>query len=136
MNDSILDKYVSRKAEVATDIDADHEEDLVDLQAFGFLRGARDRAIMLELRKKTGNVRAIGYAWLERVEFDPSQGISLFVAGQKIRIVGRNLNAELRPNLRLFQGITRHRIPWIQEADEAAVMNAVDGTPLIERIEW
>ncbi len=32
-----------------------------DLGSFGWLRGIRDRAIMLELRQKNGNVVAIGY---------------------------------------------------------------------------
>lgn len=42
-----------------------------------------------------------------------TKGIALHLAGQKIRIKGRNLNAEARQNVRLFEGITRHRIPWI-----------------------
>ena len=61
------------------------------------MRGVRDRAIMLELRRKNGNVLAIGYGWLERAEFDPSEGITLHLVGQKIRIKGRNLNDEARP---------------------------------------
>ncbi len=58
------------------------------------------------------------------------------VVGQTIRIIGRHLNSELRPNVRLFQGITRHRVPWIQEADESTTMTTADGAVLIERIEW
>jgi hypothetical protein len=45
-----------------------------DLGAFGFLRGVRDRAVMLELRWKDGSVVAFAYAWLERAGFDPSEG--------------------------------------------------------------
>lgn len=88
---------------------------LDDYGAFGWLRGTKERSVMLELRKRTGNIIAIGYGWLERVEFDPSVGITLLVPGQRIIISGRNLNAEIRPHVRLFEGITRHRVPWVAE---------------------
>ena len=91
---------------------------------------------MLELRKKNGNIVAVGYSWLERVEFDPSEGIMLHVVGQKIRIRGRNLNGEIRQNVRLFQGITRHKVPWIQEADEPAKLQAGRSATVIEKIEF
>ena len=52
---------------------------------------------MLELRKKTGNILAASYSWIEKVKFDPSKGITLHAQGQKIRIRGRNLNGETRP---------------------------------------
>lgn len=131
---SLLQKYVNQKGDSPAETGSEPEPD--DLGAFGLLRGTRERAIMLELRKKNGNVRAIGYAWLERAEFDPSGEITLVAAGQKIRLIGRNLNAEIRPNVRLYQGITRHRVIWVQEADEPASMQAGKGETLIERIEW
>lgn len=98
--------------------------------------GVRDRAVMLELRRKDGNILAVGYAWLDKAEFDPSVGIVLSLGGQKITIRGRNLNAEIRPEVRLFQGICRHRVPWIQEADEASFMEARGAGTLVEDIEW
>ena len=91
---------------------------------------------MLELRKKDGNILAVGYAWLDKAEFNPSLGITLSLGGQKITIRGRNLNAESRPNVRLFQGICRHRVPWIQEADEPTIMEAQNQGILVEEIEW
>jgi hypothetical protein len=91
-----------------------------DFGAFGWLRG-HDRALMLELRFRNGNVIALGYGWLEQVAFDPSDGIVLTFTGQrKIKIVGWNLNTEIRPNVRLFDGLTRHKIPWVEERDERA----------------
>ena len=78
---------------------------------------------------------ALGYAWLERVEFDPSEGITLSVGGQKVRIKGRNLNAEIRPSVRLFEGIARHRVPWIREADRSAGLQAGDRDTVIDAIE-
>lgn len=140
MSDSLLKRYIK-------DVPASHEpthlalvedeqEVSDDCGAFGFLRGTRDRAIMLELRKKDGNIRAVGYAWLSLMEFDPSIGIILHLANQKIRIFGRNLNGEHRPNVRLFQGILRHRVPWLQEADEPSLMQSGDHEAVIEKIEW
>jgi hypothetical protein len=136
MTANLLQKYTSRQAEDSSDNLPAEPESLDDLGAFGWLRGARDRAIMLELRKKDGNVLAVGYAWLERAEYDPSVGITLHVVGKTIHIKGRNLNAELRPNLRLFQGITRHRVPWIQEADQPTMMESQGKGTLVESIEW
>ncbi len=134
MTDSVLQKFASRTSEGAEP--SPEAEQLDDLGAFGWLRGVRDRAVMLELRKKDGNILAVGYAWLDKAEFNPSLGITLSLGGQKITIRGRNLNAESRPNVRLFQGICRHRVPWIQEADEPTIMEAQNQGILVEEIEW
>jgi hypothetical protein len=137
MNDSVLDKFLTTPLRERLQADKFDEGDTSDdLGAFGCLRGARDRALMLELRKKTGNIRAIGYAWLQRIEFDPSKGITLLGAGEKIQLIGRHLNAEVLPNLRLFQSLVRQRVLWVQEADEATLLQAKDHQTLIERIEW
>ena len=112
------------------------EEPPEDMGAFGWLRGSKERAYMLEIRRKDGNITALGYAWLERCEFDPSEGITLRFTGQAVRIVGRNLNREMRPHLKLFEGVVRHRIPWIQEADEPTAMMAAKQATVIERVEF
>ncbi len=135
MSDKFLQKYTGKSGDKPIgSVATDEPETADDLGAFGWLRG-RDRAIMLELRKKNGNVLAIGYSWLERVEFDPSEGITLHLVGQKIRIKGRNLNSEVRPNVRLFQGITRHKVPWVQEADEPTALQSGKTATVVERIE-
>ncbi len=134
MTASVLQKFTNRSGEGAEP--SPEADQLDDLGAFGWLRGVRDRAVMLELRKKDGNILAVGYAWLDKAEFDPSQGITLSLGGQKITIRGRNLNAETVPNVRLFQGICRHRVPWIQEADEPAIMEAQNKGVQVEEIDW
>jgi hypothetical protein len=51
----------------------------------------QERAIMLERRKKTGLIVAIGYGWIETVEFEPSEGIKVHAIAQTIcnnRLVG------------------------------------------------
>lgn len=133
MTDSVLQRFSVRSNDNQEPLD---EEQLDHLGAFGWLRGTRDRAIMLELRKKDGNVLAVGYAWLDKVELDPSTGIILSLGGHKVTIRGRNLNLEVRPNVRLFQGICRHRVPWIQEADQSAIMEARNEGVIVEEIEW
>ena len=107
-----------------------------DFHSFGWLRGIRERATMLELRKQSGDCLAIGYSWIERVEFNPSDGITLHVHGDKIHIKGRNLNAEARPEVRLFQGIARHRVAWVQEADRPGSLNGSERATIIETIVW
>jgi len=134
---SVLHRYAPKIAAglggqtIVADLDATD-----DLGAFGWLRGVRDFARMLELRKKDGSILAVGYGYLDHAEFDPSEGVTLSVAGRKIRLRGRNLNAKVRPMVRLFEGITRHRVPWVQEADRAADLVAGDRDTVIDAIEW
>lgn len=138
MNDSaVLQRYVTGR-DSRLGITSEHAEPDAcdDLGAFGWLRGIRDRSVMLELRRKDGSVVAIGYGWLERVGFEPSEGITISAAGQKIRIRGRNLNAEVRPSVRLFEGIARHRVPWVREADRSVGLQAHDQATVIDSIEW
>jgi hypothetical protein len=136
MSDKILQKYSGKSSDRSIGSGAmDEAESADDLGAFGWLRG-RDRAIMLELRKKKGNIVAVGYSWLERVEFDPSEGITLHMAGGRIHIRGRNLNGEVRPNVRLFQGVTRHKVPWIQETNGASIAEAGKSASIVEEIAW
>jgi hypothetical protein len=70
------------------------------------------------------------------VEFDPTEGIVLHVHGDAIRIKGRNLNAEVRPEVRLFQGIARHRVAWAQEADSPGSLNGGERATIVEEIIW
>jgi hypothetical protein len=114
MSDSILERLTGRNDAPPPKAD---ELETEDLQCFGWLRGARERAIMLELRHRNGNITAFGNAWLEKAEFDPSEGITLQFGGKTIRIIGTGLNHEIRPNISLFQGIVRHRVPWIRESE-------------------
>jgi hypothetical protein len=72
----------------------------------------------------------------ERVEFNPSEGITLHVNSEKIGIKGRNLNAEIRAEVRLFQGIARHRVAWVQEAGRSAGMNGAERATIVEEIIW
>lgn len=137
-DNSVLSQFTSRVApshsrgEPKPELDSDRDE---NLGAFGWLRGARDRALMLELRRRDGSAVAFGYSWLERIDFDAASGMTLTFGRQVVRIQGRNLNAESRPNVRLLDGLCRHRVPWIQEADEPTSLRADPIATVIERIE-
>jgi hypothetical protein len=132
MNDKILDRYTTSRQANGEASPQPETELTDDLGVFGWLRGIRDRAIMLELRFKDGSSRALGYAWLDDAKFDPSEGITLCFAGRTVQIKGRNLDSPLRPNVRLFSGIIRHRVPWIQEADGASAIEADDSATVID----
>lgn len=134
MSDNLLHKLAKRpNAPLVGEPEGDDAE---NLGCFGWLRGVRDRSIMLELRKKDGHVLAVGYSWIERVELLPDDGITLHLPGRKIRITGSGLDAEARPTVRLFDGIIRHRVPWIREADRPELLQAGREKVMIERIDW
>ncbi len=134
MSDKILAKYVPKGGDtLSINAGAVEPDGIDDLGAFGLLRDPRACAVMLELRKANGNILAVGYGWLERIEFNPSECITLHFAGGPIRILGRSLNAG--PH-RLFQGIVRHRVEFVREADEAAALQASSNTTVVETIEW
>ena len=132
MFDKHLEEYASKRNQNGSA--SPEVEAADDFGAFGWLRGVQDRAIMLEIRHKDGSVTAKGYSWLQSAEFDGSNGIMLNFSGETIRISGRNLNAEVRPNVRLFAGILRHRVPWIQEAEGTAVIQAAKDAVVIEEV--
>ena len=134
MTDSSILEKITRNQTIPPAAEQEGEAD--DLGSFGWVRGNRERSLMLELRKKTGNVVAISYAMLHKIEFDPSAGITLWFPGQKIVLHGQQLNAEQRPNVRLFEGLTRHKVPWIQEVSQLSQFETTKGITIVERIDW
>jgi hypothetical protein len=133
MTDSVLDRYA---AAARTNGAAEPHEGAEEFAAFGWLRGPAARVLMVEFRKKDGTVRALAYAYLFEALYDPSEGITLNFTGQKVRIVGRNLDAEARPTVRLFRGLLRHRVIYVKEADQFDELAASDKETIVERIEW
>ncbi|HQU43983.1 MAG TPA: hypothetical protein PK867_14285 [Pirellulales bacterium] len=102
--------------------------------AFGWLANERDRAVMIEFRHENGDSTALAYPLLESVKFNPSSGITLSFSGTTVKISGTNLNAEVRPGLRLFECITRHRVAWVQEMDDAKNAESSATQPTIDEI--
>lgn len=131
-SESVLEKYTG-KAGVGEGTSPE-QDSTEDYGVFGWVRGVRDRSIMLELRLKDGSVTSFCYAWLKKATFNPSEGITLDFSGESVKITGRNLDAELGPRIRLFNGILRHRVTWIQQADGAEEISAGPSTVVIEEI--
>jgi hypothetical protein len=136
LKDNILKRYMTSnsQAEEPGVISSDDSQEVDDLGFFGWLRGTRDRAVMLELRKKDGSVVAYDYAILRKVEVDPSQGVTLHFSGEAVKISGRNLKEEVRAGITIVRGLIWHRIPWIREASDAENLRAGEGATVIERI--
>ena len=137
---TMLERYVARSngssnAGGSTEPDFPSDSETEDLGPFGYIRGATP-PIALELRKRDGLIMAIGYSWFERMVFNPSKGIILHAGEQQIIISGRNLNGEIRPGIRLFQGLTRHRINWVREADQGAILQADAKAVTVESIAY
>ena len=121
------------EAEKVTTGGAVEHEGAEDFAAFGWLRGPSARVLMVEFRKKDGIVRAFAYGYLFEALYDPCEGIRMNFTGQKVRIVGWNLDAETKPNVRLFRGLLRHRVVYVKEADQFDELAASDGETLVER---
>lgn len=102
--------------------------------AFGWLAGDRDRAVMIEFRHANGDITALAYPLLEAVKFNPSTGITLSFSGTTVTITGSNLNREVRGGGRLFEGITRHRVLWVQEMDGPEKTDSSTTEPVIDEI--
>jgi hypothetical protein len=138
MSDSFLRKFSPRpEGDSGIGIPAPGALEAEDLGCFAFLRGIRDRAFAVELRKKSGHILAISYSMIVKFEFEPSVGIMLHIGGGQLATIrGRNLNAEIRPNVRLFEGLTRWQVPWVQEVDRRQVFAASENGLLVEQIEW
>jgi hypothetical protein len=136
-DNSSLKRYLidaAREDEGASSAPDQYDEE--DYGTFGWLRGVREHSLMLEFRKRDGGSTALDYGWLKRIDFDPSVGITLHFDEQTVRIVGRNLDREIRTNVRLLRGLFSHRIPWIKEAREADLMRAGDTDVVIEEFRW
>jgi hypothetical protein len=135
-DNNLLDRFMHRMPAAGANENHTHDEtEIDDLGVFGFLRGSRERANMLELRKRDGHILAVGYGMFE-VEFNPSEGITLHFTDRKVKIRGRNLNAEARPQIKLFEGIARFRVPWIREMSEPERLKAQASDTVIDSIEW
>jgi hypothetical protein len=113
-------------------------EETAEAGCFGYLRGTREMAVMLELRKKDGAIMALSYSYIEQIEYDPSVGITIHALGRTIRIEGTNLNTPNQPgtSMRLYQGLTRHRVVWIGEASGSARLTEVAGVTLVTAVKW
>ncbi len=93
-------------------------------------RNARPRSredIMLDCRFSGGNRQAFGYAYLGSIVY-AGDTITLLFAETAVRIQGRNLD-------RVYTALCQHRVPFIQEGNDAEEELKPDDECHIERIE-
>lgn len=102
--------------------------EMEDCGAFGWLRGVRDRALMLELRQRTGEITLLNYAYLHPVFFSPAGELVLQFGAQKAVLRGEHLAQEVRPNITLLTCLARHRVTWIAESESSLTLT---GTKVI-----
>ncbi len=112
----------------------DTDDAIDDLGGFGLLRGIRDRALTVELRKKDDTVLAIPYALIEQFLYSPTEGITLRAAGREIRVRGRYLNEPSMKPLSLFTALTRQRVLWIVEKSRCGASG--DNATVVDSIAW
>lgn len=89
-----------------------------DCGAFGFLRGTRDRALMIDFRFQNGTCEGFATATLDRVIYTPSEGLVLRFLGVQVVLHGRNFAAPQPSGVSLLQALHRHRVPWVREVEE------------------
>lgn len=94
------------------------EESEEDFGSFGYLRGIKERSIMLEFRFLNGNTEAMPYHSLERLVYNPSEGLLLQFHDGKIRLKGQKFNTVQSNGIVFLQALLRNRITWVQESDE------------------
>lgn len=135
MSESMVEKYAKRSGGIEAAM-SEPDNDEADLGCFGWLRGARERAVSLELRKKDGRILAIGYSWIDHIEYDPDKGITLHTPDRTVQIVGSRLNTEVRPGVSLFGGLIRHRVAWLKESGRSGNFEIDDQSTAVEHISW
>lgn len=127
---TFLEKYVKR----------DRPDDTDPVEAvgnfFGLLRGHRERAISLEIRKRDGVVLAIPYSRYDQALFDPSEGVFIKFGEQTIRLLGTNLGRELRPNISLITALATHRLAWVREAGKSETLGLTRNQPVVVEVTW
>jgi len=108
--------------------------------AFGYLRGIRERAEVLEIRFLNGNSVWFPYHLLGEWKFNPSDGLLLKFSGDLVYAVlirGSNLSRPLSDSTTNLttSGLQRHRIVWMREMSEDEIRQVGETGPTIDSIE-
>ena len=138
-NQNLLSKMAARTAPPRPDAETRHaEEDEQQCPAFGYLRGVRERALLLECRFRDGNTEAFSYGWLGRVSYVASAGLLLRFSGDRlywVLIEGANLDRALADGVSLHRkGLLRHRVTWVREMSAEELRRAGPDAVTVEHI--
>lgn len=110
MADDVTGRYAARPT-IAERVQRETAKEGKEYKAFDAIAANRRQEPMLELRFKDGNSIALPYAFLVRIEWDPSDGIVLKYTSCLVRISGRHLT-------HLQQKLIRHDVTWLAEIDD------------------
>lgn len=135
MAESLVEKYAPRSGRTER-TQPEPESGESDLGCFGWLRGAKERAVSLELRKKDGRILAIAYGWIDHLEYDPDNGITIHAGPRTIRIEGSGLDCGGQSESHLFRGVAHHRVPWVQESGPHPDLAPHSYKTFIKKIMW
>lgn len=113
-----------------------HADSIDDRGAFGTLRGVRDRATMIEFRKKDGSVLSLPYPAIEQILYTPDDGIRIRAGGRDIHLTGRNLNSADPERIGLLVALSRQLVLWIQETPRSVALDAEKTRVTIDSISW
>jgi len=120
--------------------EAEAEGTEASCNAFGYLRGIKDRATSVEFRFRNGNSTWFPYSWMGPWQYNPSEGLLLKFSGDLVYLVlirGSNLAKPLNDgaiNL-THAGLQRHRVLWLREMSEEEIRQVGETGPTIDRIE-
>jgi len=122
------------------DTETDEDTGEASCNAFGYLRGIRERADALEIRFQNGNRTWFPYSWLGEWKFNPSDGLLLKFSGDLVYLVlilGSNLDRPLSDSTTNLttSGLQRHRIVWLREMSPEEIRQVGEAGPTIDRIQ-
>lgn len=100
----VLDKYFKRPKPDVEDEDTD------SYKAYGILRVGGRLALSLDVRRYNGDRLGLEYAYLMKVRFNPSEGITLYFTSATVTLAGWNLHP-------VYDGLLRHAVLYVQEGN-------------------
>jgi len=120
--------------------EADGDGEEASCNAFGYLRGIKDKAPTLELRFRGGNSMWFPYGSLGQCQYNRSEGLLLKFNGDVVYLVlvrGSNLDRPLDdgPINLTRAGLQRHRVVWLREMTPDEIRQIGQTGPTIESIE-
>ncbi len=98
-----------------------------DFKFFGIEPQNTGRALLFELRFRSGRRLGFPYSYLTKLDFEPSEGITIYASDVVILVKGRNLDV-------VFNYLLQNRLTYIRE-DETGTDTSSEGETFIESIE-
>jgi hypothetical protein len=98
-----------------------------DFKFFGIEPQNTGRALLFELRFRSGRRLGFPYSYLTKLDFEPSEGITIYASDVVILVKGRNLEV-------IFSYLLQNRLTYIRE-DETGTDAGGEGETFVEGVE-